>query len=63
MNNLTSKGLTIAAWLISWLLILWLNFSADLAPYMHFVVIPLLLLSTAIGAGRCLDNETDQAGD
>jgi hypothetical protein len=55
MNRLTTKWLSIAAWLCSWLLIFWINFSAELSLMMHFFAIPVLLLTTALGAGRVLE--------
>lgn len=64
MNNSTSKWLTITVWIISWLLLFWINFAAELSLMMHFFAIPVLLLSTAIGAGRYLElSDNDKVGD
>ena len=64
MKNLTTKWLTIAVWALSWLLIFWINFSAELSLMMHFFAIPVLLLSTALGVGRMLDgSDSNTAGD
>lgn len=64
MNNVTAKWLTIAAWVISWLLIFWINFAAELSLMMHFFAIPVLLICTAIGAGQYLElNDRNKAGD
>lgn len=56
MNSKLAKVLTILAWLANWLLILWINFAAELSLMMHFVAIPVLLISTAIGAGRLFED-------
>jgi hypothetical protein len=64
MNRLTTKFLTITIWLSSWLLIFWINFSAELSLMMHFFAIPVLLLSTALSVGRLLDgSDAKTAGD
>jgi|GEM_PF-1913689 hypothetical protein len=64
MNNITAKWLTIAAWAVSWLLIFWINFAAELSLMMHFFAVPVLLISTALGVGRLLEaSDTDKAGD
>ena len=64
MSSLTTKWLAIATWLMSWLVIFWINFAAELSLMMHFFAIPVLLLSTAFGAGRYLEpNDNDKAGD
>lgn len=64
MNNITVKWLTIAAWAVSWLLIFWINFAAELSLMMHFFAVPVLLISTALGVGRLLEpSDTDKAGD
>lgn len=64
MNNVLGKWLTIIGWLSSWLVIFWINFAAELSLMMHFFAIPVLLLSTALGMGRLLeDNQNTTAGD
>jgi len=64
MNNSTRKWLTITGWIISWLLLFWINFAAELSLMMHFFAIPALLLSTAIGAGHYLElSDNDKVGD
>lgn len=64
MKNLTTKWLTIVVWALSWLLIFWINFAAELSLMMHFFAIPVLLLSTALGVGRLLEPSDDhKAGD
>lgn len=64
MKNLTTKWLTIVVWALSWLLIFWINFAAELSLMMHFFAIPVLLLSTALGVGRYLELSDDhKAGD
>ena len=64
MKNLTTKWLTISVWALSWLLIFWINFAAELSLMMHFFAIPVLLLSTAFGVGRYLEpDDNDKAGD
>jgi hypothetical protein len=64
MNRFTTKWLTVAAWLGSWLIIFWINFSAELSLMMHLVAIPVLLLSTALSAGHLLeDDNCRHAGD
>ena len=64
MNNVLGKWLTIIGWLGSWLVIFWINFAAELSLMMHFFAIPVLLLGTALGMGRLLeDNQNTTAGD
>lgn len=36
---------------VSWYLLLWLNFQLAASPMVHFVVLPTLMLITALGAG------------
>lgn len=55
MNSFNNKWLVIAMWLISWLLIFWINFSAELSLLMHFVATPVLLVCTAVSAGLYLE--------
>ncbi len=64
MKNLTTKWLTIVVWILSWLLIFWINFAAELSLMMHVFAIPVLLLSTAFGVARNLEpDDNDKAGD
>lgn len=64
MNTLNLKWLAVAAWLISWLLLFWINFAAELSLMMHFFAIPLLLLSTALGAAHFYEvRDDDNSGD
>ena len=55
MNSVNNKWLVIVTWLISWLLIFWINFSAELSLIIHFVAMPLLLICTAVSAGLYLE--------
>lgn len=64
MNNVKPNWLAISAWVVSWLLIFWINFSAELSPLMHFFAVPVLLICTALGVGRVLElSDTNKAGD
>ncbi|MBZ9610488.1 hypothetical protein [Rheinheimera maricola] len=63
MNNISVKWLTIAAWAVSWLLIFWINFAAELSLMMHFFAIPILLLSTALAAWHYLEPNDNQHHD
>ncbi|KUM55053.1 hypothetical protein AR688_17575 [Rheinheimera sp. EpRS3] len=63
MNSFTTKWLSIAAWLVSWLVIFWINFAAELSLMMHFFAIPVLLISTALGAGRYLEHSDHNSDD
>ncbi|MCS4308573.1 MULTISPECIES: hypothetical protein [Rheinheimera] len=63
MSSLTTKWLAIATWLMSWLVIFWINFAAELSLMMHFVAIPVLLISTALGAGRYLEYSDHNSDD
>ena len=64
MKNLTTKWLSIAVWALSWLLLFWINFAAELSLMMHFFAIPVLLLITTFSVGRYLEpDDNDKAGD
>jgi hypothetical protein len=64
MKTLKTNWLIIAGWLVSWVVIFWINFSAELSLMMHFFAVPLLLLSTAISAARVLEpRDNQQVGD
>lgn len=63
MSSLTTKWLAITTWLMSWLVIFWINFAAELSLMMHFVAIPVLLISTALGAGRYLEYSDHNSDD
>ncbi len=64
MNTLQTKWLAITAWLGSWMFIFWINFSAELSLMMHFFAIPVLLLSTALGAAQLFEaTDDDMPGD
>lgn len=60
MNKAITKWLNIAVWLISWLVIFWINFSVVMPPILHFFAIPLLLITTALGAGSVLENSENR---
>jgi len=62
MNNVLGKWLTIIGWLGSWLIIFWINFSAELSLMMHFFAIPVLLLTTAVSTAKLLE-DNQQAHD
>lgn len=51
------KWLTLGSWIVSWGVIFWINFSAELSLMMHFFAIPLLLLSTAVGAAHLFEHK------
>jgi hypothetical protein len=55
MKMLKTNWLIIAGWIVSWVVIFWINFSAELSLMMYFFAIPVLLLSTAIGAASVLE--------
>jgi len=55
MSTLNKKWSAIAIWLSSWLVIFWINFAAELSLMMHLFAVPVLLISTAIGAGQILE--------
>lgn len=64
MKTINKHWLTLTAWLGSWLIIFWINFSVELTLMMHFFAIPVLLLFTALGAGRMLEDCcSDPTGD
>ena len=51
MQNINSsitikKIVALAAFILSWALLLWINFSAELSIAMHIIAIPCLLLIT-----------------
>lgn len=52
MNTLIAKWPAIAVFAVSWLVIFWINFAAELSLMMHLVAVPVLLISTAVGALR-----------
>lgn len=56
MTKLGLKWLVLTSWIVSWGVIFWINFSAELSLMMHFFAIPLLLLSTALGAGHLFEH-------
>jgi len=55
MKTKFATAFTVLAWLGNWWLILWINFAAELSLLMHLVAIPVLLLSTAFGVGKLLE--------
>lgn len=55
MKTNFATAFTVLAWLGNWWLILWINFAAELSLLMHLVAIPVLLLSTAFGVGKLLE--------
>lgn len=57
MKNTLGKWLTIIGWLGSWLIIFWINFSAELSLMMHFFAIPVLLLTTAVSMAKLLEDD------
>ncbi|MDX1536306.1 hypothetical protein [Arsukibacterium sp.] len=59
MNSNNYKWLVIAMWIVSWLLIFWINFSAELPLVIHFVATPLLLICSAASAGFYLESTLD----
>ncbi len=51
MKSFSTKHLlSISYWLLSWALLVWLNFSIEPNAMVHFVMIPALLLITGLNA-------------
>lgn len=64
MSSLNKKFPAIVVWLSSWLVIFWINFAAELSLMMHLFAVPVLLISTAIGAGQILEgSDPNRSGD
>ena len=62
MNTLSKKWPAIALLLVSWLVIFWINFAAELSLMMHVLAVPVLLLSTAAGALHMLEPQDNATG-
>ncbi|HEY9043808.1 MAG TPA: hypothetical protein VIN66_16620 [Rheinheimera sp.] len=62
MSTLNKKWPAISIWLGSWLVIFWINFAAELSLMMHLFAVPVLLISTAIGAGQMLEGSDPRHG-
>lgn len=62
MNTLSKKWLALSVWLGSWLVIFWLNFAAELSVMMHLFALPVLLLSTAVGAAQLFEGTANTDG-
>ncbi len=59
MKVVNLNTLAVISWLVSWALLFWISFSAELSLLMHFFAIPVLLLSTALAAGRFAERSDD----
>lgn len=51
------KGVTVLVLALSWALLLWINFSADMSVALHLVAIPVLFLLTGALAAISLERD------
>lgn len=61
MNILVTKWPAFAVLCISWLVIFWINFAAELSLMMHLLAVPALLISTAVGALKMMEQSDNSA--